>query len=101
MINRSALNLSHAVDDEAQALFPLGAKIGTCSVSQVVVNVVDAVCRVAIQVARDLVENGFTRVDILVESGGNRVGKKSRAVWGGIKKMYDFYHHALCDAPIF
>src|SRR5690349_4677803 len=32
MINRSTLNLSHAIDDQDQTLVPTGAKIGACGV---------------------------------------------------------------------
>ena len=57
VVDRSALGLSHAIHDQDQAFFPSGAKIGSRSMRQVMVDVLHAVNGERIQMAMHLRQN--------------------------------------------
>ena len=94
MIDRGALHLSHAVNDENQALFPTRAKISACRMSQVMIDVADPVRGVAIQIASDLCTNSFTGVDISEESGRDWVKTVDRAMRGEVERVGNLVHVA-------
>ena len=61
-------------------------------------DVANAIGRIAVQVASDLDENGFARVDIFIESGSHGIKTVKRAVRREIERMSDFVEVAECDA---
>src|SRR5207302_10957861 len=63
-------------------------------------DVANAIGRIAVQVASDLDENGFARVDILIESGSHGIKTVKRAVRREIERMSDFVEVAECDAGL-
>src|SRR5215472_15856381 len=64
------------------------------------VDVVNTFCGVAIQVASDLSENRFARVNILIERGGDGIKTVDRAVGREIEGMHDFVDVSQRDSSL-